>query len=422
MTASRFSQEETYRATRLPVELASTLTPEAYTSEEFFSLERERIFGRGWIGAACASEVAELGDTVVVELAGRSAIIVRGQDGVLRAFENVCRHRGSRLIEPGRCRLEKHIKCPYHSWAYALDGRLLGTPLFTADSEVPVDQRGIFDMDDVRGFDKADYGLLTLPVEIWGPLVLLSFDAAPAPHSDQLGDLPRRLAGYGLERFTLVRQKRYEIGANYKLIAENFMEYYHLPWVHPTLVKVSPMKSHYRWQGRGMYTGMCTTPIAADTEDGGWLGLPALDGLTESDAVSARFAWVFPNVALNVLPNHVFVMVARPVGPGLTVEDTYLLADPVASATAAGEEAVDGLHSFWDTVNCEDIAIVERVQQGLSTTSYAGGRMCYRFEEPLHRFQNMVVDRMVGIDRVPPGDDEEQVPMFPERSALAAPD
>jgi len=416
---SRFTDEETYRATRLPVDLASTLTPAAYTSDEFFDLERERVFGRGWVGAACASEVAEAGDTVVAELAGRSAIVVRGQDGVLRAFENVCRHRGSRLLEPGRCRLAKHIKCPYHSWAYALDGRLLGTPLFTADSEVPVDQRGIFDMEDVRDFDKADYGLLPLPVEAWGPLVLLSFEPDPPALADQLGDLPRRLAGYGLDRFELQRHKRYEIGANYKLIAENFMEYYHLPWVHPSLVKVSPMKAHYRWQGHGMYTGMCTSPIAADTEDGGWLGLPAIDGLNESDAVSARFAWVFPNVALNVLPNHIFVMLTRPEAPGTTVEDTYLLADPDASATPEGEAAVHGLHRFWDQVNREDIEIVERVQRGISTTSYAGGRMCYRFEEPLHRFQNMVVDRMVGIDRVPPGDDEEQVPMFPEPHAIA---
>jgi choline monooxygenase len=415
MTApSRFAQEETYRATRLPVSLASTLIPEAYTSDEFFALERERVFGRGWVGAACASEVAAPGDTVVVELAGRSAIVVRGQDGVLRAFENVCRHRGSRLLDPGRCRLERHIKCPYHSWAYALDGSLLGTPLFTADSEVPVDQRGIFDMADVRDFDKADYGLLTLPVEVFGPLVMVSFERDPRPLVAQLGDLPRRLAGYGLDRFALVRQKRYEIGANYKLIAENFMEYYHLPWVHPSLVKVSPLKAHHRWQGSGMYTGMCTSPIAADTEDGGWLGLPPVQGLNESDAVSARFAWVFPNVALNVLPNHLFVMLTRPVSPGLTLEDTYVLADPEASATTEGAAAVDGLQSFWDQVNREDIEIVERVQQGLSTTSYAGGRMCYRFEEPLHRFQNMVADRMVGIDRVPPGDGEEQVPMFPE--------
>jgi len=416
---SRFTQEETYRATRLPVSLASTLTPDAYVSDEFFELERELVFGRGWVAVACASDVAEPGDAVVVELAGRSAIVVRGKDDVLRAFENVCRHRGARLLEPGRCRLDRHIKCPYHSWAYALDGRLLGTPLFTADSEVPVDQRAIFDMGEVRGFDKADYGLLPLAVEVWGPLVLLSFDSDPPPLSRQLGDLPGRLAGYGLDRFTLVRRQRYEIGANYKLIAENFMEYYHLPWVHPSLVKVSPMSAHYRWQGAGMYMGFCTTPIAANTEDGGWLGLPAVSGLSETDAVSARFAWIFPNVALNVLPNHLFVILARPVAPGQTVEDTYLLADPAAAATAAGEAAVEELHGFWDLVNREDIEIVERVQQGMSTTSYAGGRMCYRFEESLHRFQNMVIDRMVGLDRVPHGDREEQVPMFPEPHTLA---
>jgi choline monooxygenase len=192
------------------------------------------------------------------------------------------------------------------------------------------------------------------------------------------------------------------------------MEYYHLPWVHPSLVKVSPMKSHYRWQGRGMYTGMTTTPIAQNSDEGGWKGLPPVPDLPEDDAVSARFVWLFPNLAINVLPNHVFLMLARPTAAGHTSELTYLLTHP-SSIEAAGPHAesdVDQLASFWDVVNREDVAIVERVQEGLSISAYTGGRMCYRFEEPLHRFQNMVIDRMLGIERVPDGDAVVQAPLL----------
>jgi choline monooxygenase len=187
--------------------------------------------------------------------------------------------------------------------------------------------------------------------------------------------------------------------------------------VHPGLVKVSPMKAHHRWQGRGMYVGFCTSPIASNAEDGGWLGLPAMSGLGASDAESARFAWLFPSVAINALPNHTFLLLTRPTSSGKTSETAYLLA-PTESMEGAGEQAaseLDALLSFWDVVNREDIEIVERVQRGLGNLAYTGGRMCYRFEESVHRFQNMVIDRMLGVLRVPDGDELTQSPMFVER-------
>jgi choline monooxygenase len=113
-----------------------------------------------------------------------------------------------------------------------------------------------------------------------------------------------------------------------------------------------------------------------------------------------------------VLPNHVFLIHAHPIGPARTRETTYLLTHPESATDARSEEAVDRLAAFWDEVNREDIEIVERVQEGLATTPFPGGRLCYRFEEPLHRFQNMVIDRMVGVWRVPPGDAVESAPMF----------
>jgi choline monooxygenase len=408
-----FTREETYAATRLPVDLASSLIPDAYTSEEFRELERERVFARSWIPVCVADEVAEPGSFAVVSVAGRSLIVCRDRGGELRAHHNVCRHRGTRLVAEERGQVERFFQCPYHAWAYGLDGACLGTPLFTPEARIPDDQRGAFDTSGVTAFDKDDYGLHPARVAAWGCLVFVCLDADAPSLESELGDLPARLAGYRLDEQKLLRRVDYEIAANWKLVGENFMEYYHLPWVHPGLVKVSPLKDHHRWQGEGMYVGFCTSPIAANTEDGGWQGLPALHSLEESDATSARFAWLFPNVALNALPNHTFVMLTRPTATGHTEETTYLLAHPDALAASADAEAdVDGLLAFWDEVNREDIGIVERVQLGLADPAFTGGRLCYRFEESVHRFQNMVVDRMLGLRRVPPGDDVPQRPMF----------
>jgi phenylpropionate dioxygenase-like ring-hydroxylating dioxygenase large terminal subunit len=243
--------------------------------------------------------------------------------------------------------------------------------------------------------------------------VFVNLEPDPAPLSEHLGDLPARTAGYRLDEWELARTAEYQIAANYKLVAENFMEYYHLPWVHPGLVKVSPIEAHYRWQGAGMYSGFCTTPIAPDTEDGGWgSGLAPASGLSDDDAHSARFAWVFPNVAVNILPNHIFLIHAHPVTPRQTHETTYLLVHPKAGSGPDVDAAIDQLGAFWDGVNREDIAIVERVQEGLDSTPFPGGRLCYRFEEPLHRFQNMVIDHMIGAPRVPEGDPARAMPMF----------
>lgn len=413
---SAFTEPETYTQTRRPAPVARTLVPSAYTSEEFFAIERQRVFGASWVAVGCIDRLREPGDVLVADIAGQSIFVVRTRARELRAFYNVCRHRGTRLLRPEETKVRRWIRCPYHSWAYDYDGRCIGTPMFD-DSRIPDDQRAAFEMSEGAAFDRRDYGLLPVAVDSWGPLVFANLSEDPPPLADHLGDLPQRSAGYRLSDWTIARVGDYEIAANYKLVAENFMEYYHLPWVHPGLVKVSPIDAHYRWQGPGMYSGFCTTPIAPDTEDGGWGGgLPPITGLREADARSARFAWVFPNVAVNILPNHIFLIHAQPVSPRCTHETTYLLVHPEASEHADLDVAVEQLAAFWDGVNREDIDIVERVQQGLDTTPFPGGRLCYRFEEPLHRFQNMVIDHMIGHPRIPAGDPTDSLPMFPART------
>lgn len=414
-----FGDEATYRHTRLPVDQASTLLPDAYTSPEFFALERERVFATGWVAVGLTADVDRHGACIVVEVAGRSVIVTRNRHGELRAFHNVCRHRATRLLDADAREVGRRgrIRCPYHSWTYDTDGACLGTPLFEG-SDVPAGQEPVFDTSVATGFDRADQGLLPVAVDSWGFLLFVHLGRDPGPLREQLGDLPARFAGHRLEAWSPRRRRRYDVAANYKLVGENFMEYYHLPWVHPELNRVSRFSDHYRWQGPGMYTGMCTTPVSRNTEAGGWDGPAPLSTLGPDDADSGRFVWLFPSCALVVLPNHAFVLLNRPVAAGRTEETAVLLTHPEFVDDEDGRAGLDQLEAFWDLVNRQDLEIVERVQQGLVDPAFRGGRMCFRFEEPVHRFQNMVVDRMVGLDRVPAGDDITAVRMFPDPNTI----
>lgn len=399
--AEEYTRPETYRATRAPVEYALTLIPDAYTSPEYYAVEQERVFAAGWVAVACTSQLAKPGDILPVEVAGQPLFLTRDLDGQLQGFYNVCRHRGAQLITES-CSVGRFVRCPYHSWAYDLKGACLGTPLFEG-SAIPADMQGIFDMGGVKQFDKADYGLLPVRVASWGFLIFVNLDPEAMPLMTWLGDLEARMGGYRLDEWQITHEKRFDIKANWKLVAENFMEYYHLPWVHPELVKVSRMEDHHRYQGPGMYVGFTTSPIATD-ERSGFTSLPPLATLQGSDAYSARFYWLFPNIAVSVLPNHAFLLMLQPDGPSHTVERAILLAHPESRGLPGGEETLDQIMGFWDEVNREDIGIVERVQSGLRARPYDGGRMCYRFEETIHRFQNMAIDRMIGVERIPAGD------------------
>ena len=396
-----FTKEETYRLTRVPVQLAHTLTPEAYRSTAYFEIERERVFATSWVCVGYTSQLAEPGDTLVASVADQPIFVVRDRQGSLRAFYNVCRHRGSQLVEgDGKHEL---IRCPYHAWGYSLEGKLLGTPYFKG-LDVPEAERRFYDTSEVKEFRKEDYGLLPVPVDSWGCFVFVNLDPRARPLAEWLGDLPQRYGRYPLSALRLIKRKRFDIKANWKLIAENFMEYYHLPWVHPELTTVSGVNEHHRQQGSGMYTGMDTSPLTPNPDSALWAELPVMPGLDETQVQSAYWIYLFPNLAFFLLPNYLFTLLTRPDGVGSTVESADLLVHPDALRAERAGEKLNAIFEYWDMVNHQDIAAVERVQSGIQARSYPGGRMCFRFEEPIHRFQNMVIDRMVGHHRIPAGD------------------
>ena len=194
-----FLNEETYKHTRAPVELALTIIPEAYTSEEFHQLEQKQIFQNSWVPCAVLPEVKKPGDIKVVEVGGESIIITRNKEGELRGFYNVCRHRGVKMLADDCTAVKSsRIRCPYHSWAYDLNGNCIGTPLFEG-SEIPEEMQSAFSMGGVEKFDRADYPLFPVHVDSWGVLVFVNLSENPKPLREQLGDLPGRVEEYRFE-------------------------------------------------------------------------------------------------------------------------------------------------------------------------------------------------------------------------------
>ena len=387
-----FTSEEFWCATRRPLDQATGLPPVAYTGDDFFEVEQRRLFARSWVAVASASEVAEPGRLLVRSVGGTSVLITRDHDGVLRGFVNSCRHRGTELASED-CTVSRMIRCPYHRWGYALDGSLAASPLF---DEVPR-----------ADFDPAELSLLPVRAETWGLDVFVCLDENTPPLAEWLGDLPERMAGYGFDGWYVHEKCSFDVAANWKLITENFQEYYHLAWVHPELAKVSRVRDHYRYQGPGLYCGQTTTPVSSDERDD-WLVLPNAPGLDSSDSVSGRFVAVFPNLTLAVLPGHAFVIRLEPLSSGATREHCTLLLPSSTPAEQYGDAAAETL-KFWIEVNNEDIDICERSHRGLARGGAPPGPLSPRFEEPLHRFQNMVADCMTadslaGGLRIPPGD------------------
>lgn len=388
------TRREAWAGTRNPTERASALDPARYTDAEVHRIELEQVFERAWVCIGLAAEATTPGTVLVRTLGRRSILITVDEGGVRHGHLNTCRHRGTELVDAD-CTVRATIRCPYHRWGYGLDGTLVSTPRFDHDTK--------------PGLDPASLGLVPVRVAEAVGLLFATLDPDAVPIETWLGDLPDRLAGYGLDSWAVADQLELEIDANWKLISENFQEYYHLPWVHPDLATVSRVEDHYRYQGPGMYCGQTTTPVS-DGDGSAWLSLPPKPGLDASDSVSGRHLAIFPNVVVSILPNHAFVMRLQPLGPGRTRETcTWLLPQPLGTDAdrLAGFET---LRRFWIEVNGEDIDIVQRSQRGLTTATglVPPGPLVPRFEEPLHRFHSMLADHLGTepnlVTSIPPGD------------------
>lgn len=424
-------REEYFEASRLSFEKAHCFGGAMYTDERIHADERRAIFKREWICVGHTSELSKHGDVVPFDVAG-APFFAANDKGTIKAYHNVCRHRGAKLVNrpmTGRA----VVSCPYHKWGYALDGRLVGTPCWdeiippgSSDRQLPIKLKSKFDTVS-SGFKRAEYGLFKCELQAWGGMLFARVgDHAGDPAAgvgpggtvtnnisleQHLGDLIVQLRNYPLHETVVVRQRTIEdIQSNWKILAENFSEYYHLPAVHPELCTVSGVDDHIRTQGKGKYLGFATSPL---TNGGTFVDpnvapiMPGLEGTP--DAYAARHILIYPNVFMSFYPHHIFRVILEPMSAGVTRERTHVLVHPSIYdqlGKEKAEETIDNFMTFHQKVNTEDFSICEAVQRGVAAAPYAGGRLSFRFEETIHRYQNLVADSLVGLgNRTPEGDD-----------------
>lgn len=344
----------------LPADEAHTLPATWYTDANFHHLDQQLIFSNSWQYAGYEKQAANPGDWFLAEVAGKPLIIVRGNDKKLRAFFNVCRHRGGPLAtESGSGRV---LQCRYHGWTYTLTGQLAGAP----------------HCGNLKHFDKKDCHLDEVQLDAWEGLLFANLAAAP-DHSleDLFSGVRERLLNNPLPAKKFHRRIVYEVACNWKIYMDNYLEGYHVPFVHPGLNDVLNF-DQYTTEIRPWHI-LQHSPFEASGADNPYKA-------NKGDEAVYVCAW--PNFMLNCTPGRVQLNLVLPKGPGSTaVIFDYFYDDPESPAAT---NAIARDIEFSDVVQAEDIAICEQVQRGLQSGSYGQGRICATYEHGLHHFQNLV--------------------------------
>ncbi len=346
-------------------ERASTLPGEYYTSPEVFERESRTVFATRWLCVGRAAALPSVGDYTLLSIAGESLILVRGKDSKLRAFYNVCRHRGTRLCEAASGHFAGGIQCPYHAWTYGLDGALLGAP----------------HMADVPWFDKAEHPLACASLAEWEGFVFVNLAERPRPIEEVLRPVLGRFAPWRLPALRAARSIDYDVRANWKLIFQNFSECYHCPPVHPALARLS----HYRSGANNLRDGGILGGYMLINEKGGSLtmsgrtcGAP-LGDLPEDERQRVYYYSFFPSSFLTIQPDFVMATRLSPVAVDRTrVTCEWLFAEE--SLESPQWNPSDGV-AIWDETNRQDWHMCELAQQGVASRAYRPGP--YSKEESL---------------------------------------
>ena len=354
-----------------------SLSQHYFVAPGLFAQEQEKIFSQAWIVSGHQSKLEKPGDYIVSTVASESVILVRNQNSDVRCFFNVCRHRGTRLIETtaGHCRA---IQCPYHAWTYDLDGRLTGAP----------------HMDDLTsGFNKNDYSLRAPALHIWEGFLFVNLRSTPAGGAGDIAHrwfkpLEGKFSEWNLNNLRSHRRIRYDVAANWKLIFENYSECYHCPGVHPALSKLSPYDSAENDLSEGPFLGgfMKINPGKSLTMSGNACAIPVAlshHAPEERDPPGigrVLYYSIFPNMLLSMHPDYVMVHQIWPEAPNRTVIYCDWLFHPKADSQEnfRPDDAVE----FWDMTNRQDWHVCELSQQGIESRAYEPGPYSSRESMP----------------------------------------
>jgi len=337
-----------------------------YTDPAVLQLEQERIFRRFWQYVGHAGDVPEPGSFAATRVGDVPVLLVRDEERALRAFVNVCRHRGSIVCEGSGKRAT--LQCPYHAWTYGLDGRLLNAPRMEREG----------------GMETDELGLVALRLETWGPFVFVNPDSDAAPLSEFLDDVPERIAcaGIDVDALRFLTRAESELDANWKISAENFLECYHCPVAHPgfsAVMDVSPdayLLEAHRWR---------MSQVSPPRRD------PRGSYDPTGEVERGQFHVLFPGTVINAMPGRPNISIG-PIVP-LAPERTYRFLDYFVDPNA-DETWIEEALAFDAQVGAEDRVLVERVQKGVRSGMLGEGRLMPESERLVAHFQSLVVEAL----------------------------
>ena len=362
-----------------------TFPAAAYLSPDVLKWELENLWRATWVCVGRIEDLLSPGQIRAVDVAGEGVLLSRDSDGSLRAFSNVCRHRGHELAPIGDAFDARQIRCPYHSWSYRFDGSLRQAPRFTLSSD----------------FDTGDYPLVDLSVALYGGWVWIDLSGTSEGIEDHFGNLAEITGPYETDRLITAASHSYLIDANWKIVVENYNECYHCSTIHPELCEVTPPDSGYDYIPTGTWCGgtMELKPHAVTMSlDGSSKGV----NFRKIEDDLARHVWyltAMPNFLISMHPDYVMTHVLTPVATDQTRVECSWLFPPEAFDVEGFDPAyaVD----FWDITNREDWAACEAVMRGVKNRGYRPGPLS-NWEGTVYQFLGMMAHAYLGDGLVVP--------------------
>jgi choline monooxygenase len=346
---------------KAPLSEASTIPAPWYVDSRIAELEAKTVFSKTWQMVARADQLQSPGQFVTANLVGEPILVVRGNDGVLRAFYNVCRHHAAAVVTEA-CGKASILHCPYHGWNYGLDGSLKGMPEF----------------DGVKNFDRQQNGLVPIKVESWEKFVFVNLDPEAAPLRDFLGGLVKRISPLRVNKLHYFDTRVYDIHCNWKVFVDNYLDGgYHVPHLHKGLNSVLDYKQ-YTIENEDRYC-LQSSPMVASSED-------ASTGATRKGD-RAWYFWQYPNLMINCYEGYMDTNLVLPVDVDhCRVIFDFYFADVSEAQREYNQQSV----AVGARVQDEDLGICEAVQRGLKSRAYGAGRLSARREAGEHLFHRLL--------------------------------
>ena len=373
-----------------PIAESHGLPNECYISEEYTKIERKKLFEDKWVVVGVASSLPKIGDAKPFTLLNLPVIILRDKKNKIRVFHNVCSHRGYKIMQKP-CKIKNVIRCPYHSWSYDTDGKLVATPHI-----------GGMNKHDTDKFDKSISGLKEIRSYVWLDLIMINisnneiaFEEYIKPLSDRWSEFwpvkDRKLISHSSDfgYFNLKAK------CNWKFAIENYCESYHLPWVHPGLNSYSKIEDHYHIQGLpNRFAGQGT--VVYNPRLKGKEKFPCFPNWPKDKERIAEYVALFPNVMLGIHKDHYYAYWLEPVDHKYTIEhmEIYYVGEKAANSKKFKSLRKQNC-KLWKSVQSEDVNIIEGMQEGRNSPSYNGGNFSPVMDNPTHHFHKWVATNVV---------------------------